>query len=1233
MLYFQIMARGGKVSKSQPVINRRPFPPLNRRSVNDLTLNWQNLVNTANPQPGLPQGSHQGGVQPLQQPVLQPDQQARQADPVEENVNPQIQLDQADMDLAHQAEQPQHEQNVVNGAQLDLTAWIDPVIPEAVVGPPPEDTDGWTRIDSLGAWECGLCPFRTLEEVPPAYRTKWTKAMSTILRRVISAQSEEELNRGLKWFLVSAQVFFREPKRGGKKGQSNAQIALRFDCLARGDWGSLLTQLRYDKETGSDRQPARRAQKRDEDAAAVNAKLRKTVLAMLARGQIGRAVRRICSNGVANMADPDVRAALQSKYKHRVRDLPLTVSKGECVQSLGGLKDSLLELQTGVSPGFGGLRNEHLRCYAETGEEEDINLLEAFCLKYVKGEFPPWFSKVWNSVSTVPLYKPDGSLRPVGIKPSFIRDLHKAVIRANKGVLCNFLEPQQVALSQAGGAKLVHSVRMLLEHRRDFFAVKLDIRNAHNEVSRASIIEALEKEPSLRHLAWHVATCLAAPTSLEAGGELWGETGEGHSQGDPEASACFCVAWHQQVIELDSRLQTVGGMAKFGNDDGYAIGPASVLFPAIAHFAQEIKVKHLLELQVQKTEVFSWSGLLPPEAPPTMKVAGTTLDGVFHPGMVVYGIPVGSDSYVQHMLHKEVDDIASDMERIKEVLAGENQAMWGVLYSSLAHKLDYHLTLCYPSNTREIATRLDLIFWSLLESLVRVPIPRGGVQIHPRDCLLQVESIGWLNNKTFQQVLIPQPVKLGGLGIRSLAETAPAAFIGGLEMSLPHFTGTGGICPNLVEVVGMVEGASRWDTFLTMGSRTAKEFLESWSGLKSEAEQYAAYLEKELTEPLSQDVVSAGSSSVDGSTRRKVVQQREGLRHEVLAKALKEHPDRLARPVTVFPNFDKLSGAWLLALPGSVNGLSATVFAETMAAHLCLPSPSVMGSGWVGKTLGRRGAEIDVFGDTVMNCSELPGDSWRHRHDTAKTAIATACYEARLPADCEVYGLFCDLLPASEQNAGGDLEWGRARQALIPDYRLRLPTPEGSSDCLAELKVTSAGVTWYPRGVEGRGTDRRAGGLQGLYKGKLAKYDTKYHGTAPGQVGPLVQRLDSYGKLWGLVVGPWGEGSKDLHSLITVIGKTMVETRGRERGWEGGAGEMGQVIGQLRRRLSSTFVKAQALCLLSRLGQLGPGAKAAAERRHDAMRAETERRREAQAHWQAHVRGRGLGKVGMLFVP
>ena len=130
-----------------------------------------------------------------------------------------------------------------------------------------------------------------------------------------------------------------------------------------------------------------------------------------------------------------------------------------------------------------------------------------------------------------------------------------------------------------------------------------------------------------------------------------------------------------------------------------------------------------------------------------------------------------------------------------------------------------------------------------------------------------------------------------------------------------------------------------------------------------------------------------------------------------------------------------------------------------------------------------------------------------------------------------------------------------------------------------------------------------------------------------------MQRLESYGKLWGLVVGPWGDASKDMHSLVEVLGDTMLAARGRARGWEGSDGERGQIMGQIRRRLSCAFIRAQTLCLLARLGQLGPGARLAAERRGEARRVETARRREAQAHWLAHSRGRGLVRTGMVFIP
>ena len=113
------------------------------------------------------------------------------------------------------------------------------------------------------------------------------------------------------------------------------------------------------------------------------------------------------------------------------------------------------------------------------------------------------------------------------------------MIRANKGVLRDYLEPQQLALTPGGAAILVHTVCMMLESRPDFVCVSIDIKNAHNEISRKSVIDALESQPNLKHLSKHVATCLAPHHCLESSGDVWGESGQGATQGDPEAGAEF----------------------------------------------------------------------------------------------------------------------------------------------------------------------------------------------------------------------------------------------------------------------------------------------------------------------------------------------------------------------------------------------------------------------------------------------------------------------------------------------------------------------------------------------------------------------------------------------------------------------------------------------------------------------------------------------------------------------
>ena len=158
-------------------------------------------------------------------------------------------------------------------------------------------------------------------------------------------------------------------------------------------------------------------------------------------------------------------------------------------------------------------------------------------------------------------------------------------------------------------------------------------------------------------------------------------------------------------------------------------------------------------------------------------------------------------------------------------------------------------------------------------------------------------------------------------------------------------------------------------------------------------------------------------------------------------------------------------------------------------------------------------------------------------------------------------------------------------------------------------------------------------------------YDERFHGADPRpdgrrrgqeepQPGPLVTRLRGYGTLCEgqLVAGPWGDLSPHLHALLKLCAELRVEKMSQAQGWEAGPGALGKVMGEIRRGFSVTVVRGAAMCLLERLAHLGPGAKAAAERRQLTLRLEERRRREREAYYMAH-QGQGVSRVGRAFVP
>ena len=252
---------------------------------------------------------------------------------------------------------------------------------------------------------------------------------------------------------------------------------------------------------------------------------------------------------------------------------------------------------------------------------------------------------------------------------------------------------------------------------------------------------------------------------------------------------------------------------------------------------------------------------------------------------------MGSDKYVEHILSKKLSEIAQIAKNSCDVLDEEKQSLWTVLRLSLSQQLDYWLQLCYPSNMKAAADTMDDILWKVLETTAFSKIPRKDDKNSEFSVNISIPGLPVI---PYQEWVVRQPIKLGGFGLRSQADLSPAAFIGAVEQVLPSFIGVKGVCPQLGHVLGsMDESLTRWETLLASGSRTGQELALAWQTLQGEAQSMCEFLGIELEAPLSVPTEGIGEGSCDGSTRKKIVDQRETLRGTVLTKVLEIYENHL----------------------------------------------------------------------------------------------------------------------------------------------------------------------------------------------------------------------------------------------------------------------------------------------------------------------------------------------------
>ena len=392
------------------------------------------------------------------------------------------------------------------------------------------------------------------------------------------------------------------------------------------------------------------------------------------------------------------------------------------------------------------------------------------------------------------------------------------------------------------------------------------------------------------------------------------------------------------------------------------------------------------------------------------------------------------------------------------------------------------------------------------------------------------------------------------------------------------------------------------------------------------------WLGKGLDGGLAEPAVGAGQGSTSGGTRKVIVEQLDNLRGEVLLKALGQYPDRTARPVWTWRERDKLSAMWLLSGPGPDTRLSNMEFSEAAAALLCLPSPVCADK--IGCRVGDR--RVDLYDDQVQ-AATMEGDGWRTRHDNIKLFLTKLFHWAHLPYQCEVFNLFAHLIP---QEGLSRIERGRKRQGLVPDFMLEITNGRGDKRKeLAELKCISCCPTRYNMSpalvgnrIHVRAVQRRANGLTGHYMGKATGVDQNYGGVRPGEVGRVQRKLETFGEVRGLVFGAFGEVSEGVHELIQVVAQSRLRAVGLQKGRVSEKGELGVLVGRIRKQLSVAAVRTQADCLITRLGNVGEGTGAAGKRRGNVIRWERRWEKEMQAEMVCERQGRRILRRGQIML-
>ena len=414
----------------------------------------------------------------------------------------------------------------------------------------------------------------------------------------------------------------------------------------------------------------------------------------------------------------------------------------------------------GSAPGPSGLRPQHLLdALTASSKPAVLEQLAAATSLLASGQVPVFLAPYLAGARVFAVQKKDGGLRPIAVGEVLRRLTGKCLSAVTQQQAKTLIWPLQVGVGAANGAEAaVHTVRNWQQRNacnKDKVTVKVDLANAFNSVSREAVLaEVRQHLPQLeRWTQWSYGS----HSNLHFGDHnLSSQTGV--QQGDPLGPLLFALAIHPVLKELsqatgDSKLD----LMLFYLDDGVLAGSIQAVSKALA--VLQARCAHMgLTLRLSKSELIL-AGPTPDEElarcfPRELLADQTTgQDRVVRSGgFELLGAPIGDAAFCAAYTAARAQRVEPTLAKLSS-MEDPQAALLLLRHCGSYGKLVYSMRVTpWESHERQLAEYDNAV----------------------RECFA---SFTGLHLSAAQWRQAGRGLWCGGLGLRSTATHAPAAFL------------------------------------------------------------------------------------------------------------------------------------------------------------------------------------------------------------------------------------------------------------------------------------------------------------------------------------------------------------------------------------------------------------------------------------------------------------------------